>query len=355
MRKNSLLIITAALISALSALAVSARETGTPADAEGSRGAEDAPAVKSEKKNIVRLDIDNGFERYNFYTQYQIGGMTLVRTATGLAGGFQNFPVSRLRFPLDVFTAYANLDLTLADRVTIHYRVRKNITDRAGMMKDSDWIPFPNLLTIYSESPARLNAVITDADLVIRIFTLSFFTLKAAAGYSHEYLYYRCSDVFQKSIFDPGNPPFYISGPRFIRVPGTVITYEVQYHMFTLSLLPVFNILGVAEIVPGLRVSPYLKARDIDDHRLRAKRSVSETVGWALMPVLNVRYIFSTRIYLTFRLEYLYLTAEGKQNQSYYLPVAEGYYLPGWSARVESEMESRQLSISLGAGYSFEI
>ncbi len=356
MRKSNLTAIAAALLcafAAFDAFGETAREAGNPAEPVRN-GSENGSAPETGKKGLVRLDIENGFERYNFFTQYRIGGMTVTRTAAGLAAGYQNFPVSQLRFPLDVFTAYANLDLAIAGRITFHYRVRKNITENAGKMKDSDWVPFPNLRTIYSESGTRLNAVITDADIFIRIFTASFFTLKAGAGYSHEYFFYRCSNVYQKSIFDSANPPYYIGDFRAVWIPGTVITYEVQYHMFTLSLLPVFNIMGAAEIIPGIRISPYLKARDIDDHKLRAKRSVGETVGWAIMPALSVRYLFSTRIFLTFRMEFLYLTAQGKQNQSYYLPVSEGNFIPGWSARLDTELESRQLSLSLGAGYSFE-
>ena len=68
-------------------------------------------------------------------------------------------------------------------------------------MEDSDWVPYPGLKTVYSESTARLNAIFTEADLSVRLFTVSVFSLVLGAGFTHQYLYYWCSDTAQTSIY----------------------------------------------------------------------------------------------------------------------------------------------------------
>ncbi len=299
----------------------------------------DKPEIKYEK--TVRIDLENGFNRYFYYTRYRIGGKIISRD--GLIYTF--FPISELRFPLDVFTLYADLNLTFVDRITFHYNARKNIQNYVGKMKDSDWIA-PGFTGIYSESDTRLNAVFTDADLIIRLFTKSFFSLKFGLGFLHEYMYFRCSNVEQKDLI-PGDTPY-------IKIFGRALTYEVQYYMPTIRIIPVFTILGGFEIAVAIRFSPYLWAKDIDDHLLRAKRSTSATTGFALLPGIKMKYLFANRIFVSAALEYLYLETKGKQTQSYYLPVREANNIPGWSAKLDNRLRSEQVSVSLGAGYAFE-
>src|SRR5271157_4374414 len=105
----------------------------------------DRPQEKPEK--LINLSLDNGFERLFDYTRYRIGGKIISRD--GIFYTF--FPISELKFPLDVFTIYADLNLIFINRITLHYRVSKNIQNYSGKMKDSDWI-YPGFKGIYSES-----------------------------------------------------------------------------------------------------------------------------------------------------------------------------------------------------------
>ena len=264
-----------------------------------------------------------------------------------------HFPISELKFPLDVFMFYANLNLTFIDRITIHFNVRKNIHNKAGKMKDSDWVPYPDVKTIYSESTARLNAIFTEADLSLRLFTVSFFSLVLGAGFTHQYFYYWCSDTAQTSILS--NTPPYIGSPSYVRLPCKVITYDLRYYMATVQITPVFTFMERLEIALAIRFSPYLRARDIDDHILRGKESKGDSTGTAFMPFLRIRYLFPSRVFLAAQLDYLILNTKGHQTQSYYLPVAEAGGIPGWYARTENRLKSEQLSVGLGAGYSFEL
>lgn len=306
----------------------------------------------ANRPSLLVIDLENGVERRFFHTLYQIGGKILYRGGASLS----HFPISELKFPLDVFMIYADLGFTFFDRFTLHYAVRKNLNERVGKMEDSDWVPYAGIKTIYSESDTRLNAVFTDADLTARLFTVSFFTLRMGAGFTHQYLDYRCSNVEQVSVYTTVSP--YIGPPEVIRIPGRILTYTINYYIFTLQVTPVFTARfggGSLDITAAIRFSPYLRGFDVDDHILRAKRSKGDCRGTAFMPILKLRYLFSNRIFITATLDYLQISAKGKQNQSYYLPVSEANGIPGWSARVDQRQKSRQLTVGLGAGYSFPI
>ena len=304
--------------------------------------------VDKKPKKIGSFDLENGFERTSLYTRYQIGGKMVTRQGVGIS----HFPISELKFPMDVFMYYLNMNLNILDYLTIHFNVKKNLHNYVGKMKDTDWIPYPGIKTVYSESDTRLNSVITDIEIITRFFSISFFSLKVGAGFMHQYLYYWCSNTKQTSIYT--DTPPYIGTPQYLVINGKVITYEVQYYITTLQITPVFTILGRLEIMIAIRFSPYLKARDIDDHILRAKKSKSDAEGSAFMPFLKIRYLFDNRVFITTKLEYINLKTRGKQTQSYYLPVKEADYIPGWYARLDVRHKSEQVTVSLGAGYSFE-
>jgi hypothetical protein len=308
----------------------------------GQTSAPEADRTEKRAKKIVQLDLENGIDRYFYYTRYSIGGT--IKSRDGIFKTF--FPISELKFPLNVFTIHGNLNLTLLDRLTIQFSVIKNIGNRAGKMKDSDWV-LPGFLSIYSESDARVNAVFTDADLIVRLFTVSIFSLKFGGGFMHQYIYFLCSNAEQKDLI-PGDTPY-------LKISGKSLTYEVRYYIPTIQVVPVFTILNRFEIILAIRFSPHLWARDIDDHLLRAKKSKGNSTGTAFLPGIRLRYLFATGIYITARLDCLFLDTKGKQTQSYYLPVQEANNIPGWSARLDTRLRSQQLSVSLGAGYSFDI
>jgi len=317
------------------------------------KGTIDIPPAASKTK-IGHLDIENGFERLFFYTLYQIGGKTYTRASIN----YYHFPISELKFPLNVYMFYADLNLNILNRLSIHCSVHFNIHNQVGKMKDSDWVPFQKIKTIYSESDARLNAVFTEADISVRLFTVSFFSLNLGTGFMHQYMFYWCSNVEQISAYDTASP-IYIGSPDYIKILGKVITYKLNYYLFTLQVAPIFRIplgIGILDITAAIRFSPYLKAKDIDDHILRGKISKSDCSGVAFMPFLKIKFTFLNNIFIATKMEYLYLTAKGEQNQYYYNPFLDfsANNIPGWSANIQSKLKSEQLSVSLGAGYSFD-
>ncbi|MBN2158659.1 MAG: omptin family outer membrane protease [Spirochaetes bacterium] len=325
--------------------------------------AEVIPEKARKKRSIGRFDAELGFDHYSFYTRYQIGGKVYSRQGFAIT----HFPISELKFPLDAFMAYANLSLTFVDRITLRCGVKKNLHNRVGKMEDTDWVPYPGLTTIYSESDARLNWVITDPDLIVRLFTISItrpqkgtiaaFSVRFGVGFAYQYMYYWCSNVEQLRIYDD-DEPYGIGPPEVLKIPGKIITYRVDYYLFTMQITPVFRFpigKGNLEIAVAIRFSPYLKAKDVDDHVLRAKKSKGDTKGSAFMPFLRIQYKFSTGVFIAAKLEYLYLQTRGRQTQSYYLPnPIDKVNIPGWYAELDTRLKSEQLSVSLGVGYSLE-
>lgn len=312
------------------------------------------PQTESAARKIGHFDIENGFERHYFYTLYQIGGKTLSRQGFS----YYHFPISELKFPLDVYMFYLDINLSFIDRLTIHFSMHSSINTRVGKMKDSDWVPYPKIKTIYSESDARIKAVFNEIDLTARLFTVSFFSLKAGIGFMHQYMNYSCSNLEQISFYDSSSTT-YIGNPSYIKLLGKALNYKIQYYFFTMQITPLVTVHiggGALEIAAAIRFSPYIKAKDIDDHILRGKTSKGESTGTAFMPTLRIYYIFNTRIFITSKLEYMYLTTKGEQNQYYYNPFLDFSTgnIPGWSATIEYKTKSEQLSVSLGAGYSFE-
>ena len=77
-------------------------ETPEAEPGNGEKISADADKPKKKAEKIVKLDLEIGFDRYSYYTRYQIGGNIISRD--GIALPF--FPVSELKFPLDVFTIY---------------------------------------------------------------------------------------------------------------------------------------------------------------------------------------------------------------------------------------------------------
>lgn len=125
-------------------------------------GATSADAVKP------KFDLRAGMGVMSGDTTYEIGG-----EFSGSFAYTYRFPISELKFPLDVYMASAHGTLNFQDRWSIHVNGKKNITDDAGKLEDSDWgiwyeegCPYcsSDSLDIFSESDAELDALIIDID-----------------------------------------------------------------------------------------------------------------------------------------------------------------------------------------------
>lgn len=164
---------------------------------------------------LQALDVDFGFgispplgDSLSGDTTYKIGGTRI--DAYGRRWE-QRDPTSELKFPLDVSMARFRGGIQLGNAgvgsFEINLELRKNITEDAGKMEDSDWgilydeeigWPDPDSLDIYSESDAELDAFMMDLHLRYHFPTIAgFLKFSVGIGYKYQHFEYEISNLDQ--------------------------------------------------------------------------------------------------------------------------------------------------------------
>ncbi|MBN2038985.1 MAG: omptin family outer membrane protease [Spirochaetes bacterium] len=301
--------------------------------------------TRSETERSFRFSVEAGLEANYGYTLYQIGG--LIKEPDGSEYRVW-FPLSELKFPLDVFMLSLDLNGEFFTKYFLHANVKTNITNHAGKMEDSDWGVLsgdPDSLEIYSESDARLEALILDTDFQVKVFSRSIITLLAGAGFLFENFQFDVSNVNQTSV----NPSY--TG----YAAGKVLTYEIDYYIPYLKITPCFEITEKIKIMHSFAISPYVIAKDVDDHLLRYKESKGDARGMAFITSLKSEFKLSSSVNLNITLNYKYITAEGTQSQYQYREYYNGEEtVPvGPIGEIENKIKSSRYSAEVKAGVVF--
>jgi outer membrane protease len=323
--------------------------------------AEDSSSGAGPVRDInITVDLGTGVMRG--HTTYQIGGD--VKYANGDREEL-HFPLSELKFPLDVYMASLSASAEFKEKWRLAINVKKNITDDAGTMEDSDWgiwhmgeeLPHKrgyvcnpeycssDSLDIYSESDAELDALIIDQDFrytflnkAFRKTRLSFF---AGAGLIYENFNYEVSNVDQ---WYPSYEDYFGVELDHQKVSGKVLTYDIKYYIPYIKAGTSFAFLERFDVEGSFAISPYLIIKDKDNHILRQKESEGELEGSAIMLSVEGRYIFLRHWFLKLALNYMGLYAKGEQEQS----------LRGSDfATIDQEITSEQMTAMLKAGVTF--
>lgn len=295
-------------------------------------------------KEIEGIDLMVGHGQLFGDTTYQIGGTV---TYPDDSPDELHFPISELEFPLDVYMASLKGSIGFAKRWKVSASAKKNITDDAGKMKDSDWgVPFedppgsgdwwwygPKSLDVYSESDAELDALILDINLRYMFFKRFFVGL----GYIHQNFDYECSLIRQWS-------PSGLSGYDYTGTGGVDLTYEVTYS------IPYFEVVYMGKASDNITVelslgySPIVNVEDEDQHLLRSKVNKGDCDGTAILCSLEGRYDFTKNWFMTLGLDYKNIETDGKSEASFF-----GVY----DHTIDLEIESKQVYAALMAGYAF--
>jgi hypothetical protein len=104
-----------------------------------------------------KLDLEIGANRYFLYNKYQLPHRL---TSTGQ----YKYINSEIKYPLDTFMIYVDMNLTVSDYFSVQFACQKNVGPIWGKIEDSDWIRgikfshSPILATLYH---ARETAIIT--------------------------------------------------------------------------------------------------------------------------------------------------------------------------------------------------
>jgi outer membrane protease len=258
---------------------------------------------------------------------------------------------SELEFPLNTFLlslegSYRGAERAAEGRVQFDYRLSMNLGGGSGKMKDSDWLtddidiflvgsPNPGL-DIYSESDADLKAMIIDLRLSYDTWAAEQWAVGPLVGLRYEKFSYDVSNVSQV-----GYGP-YAAGYTG-SMSGLVLTYEVSYTVPLVGIRTTLHTTDAFEAQLDLGYSPWVSAKDKDDHLLRYKLSEASTSGSAFLAALTGQWETSGRNFIQCRGEYFKIETTGTQNQRFYAGPYAGDTFSGINDRIDSE----QFTVSL--------
>ena len=291
-----------------------------------------------EQKPLSKVSntyITVGIGRMSGDTTYQIGG----RYVTPSGSGTYHFPISKLEFPLDVWLISAEESKEFAKNVTVSVSARKNYTRDAGKMEDFDWLTpsNPSQLDVYSQSDAYLDVLQLGIHISYEFFEAMHWSFSAGVGYRYQNLDYECRLIKQWS-------PSGLSGYDYTGTGSVDLTYEVTYHIPYIEIGTHYAVSNKLSLNANLGYSPIVHADDLDVHVLRAKVSEGDRDGDAILFSLNGRYTLSPKWFLALKIDYTYITADGRQKQ---------YTDGAWSATIDQKITSEQLCGVLSVGYAF--
>lgn len=317
-------------------------------EAEKSTGAEDnfkkagssvirttrGPMFEEEIAIGPRLQLTLGAEKWEGDTTYQIGG-TFSTPSTAYE---MHFPISELEFPLDVYMISLSGGIEITKKLFMSARVKKNVTDDAGKMKDSDWMTLsnPDRLDIYSESDAELDALIIDINFRYKFFNKSGWSFSAGLGYLYQYFDY---DIFDLDQWYPSG----VYGTGHDYVSGKVLTYEVKYSIPYTEIGAQFKIKDFS-VETTLGYSPLVNVKDEDHHILRSKVNKGDCDGDAIFFSLKGQYDFLKNWFLTLGFEYMKIETEGE---------SDAYFYGVYDHTIDEEIFSEQKVIAFTVGYVF--
>ncbi len=251
---------------------------------------------------------------------------------------------SSLEWPLKkIWYAGGVGSLSFSQRFTLTAGVWEDITNDAGMMKDSDWLyaVYGNTKVIYSETHTTVSATHIDVNARYNLGQSKNVAFGAILGYALTKWDWTARDGFQWTV----NPLSFYYGP----IEGTAITYKqelkVPYLGGALSISP-----GNSPVSLHLYVlySPLAKCDDEDDHVIRSKLSQGKTDGTFVALGGNLRVKMTSRWSVTGTLHYSAYDLKGTQTQYFYAGADEGK----GSTNIDLTVEGSQAYFGLTVGYA---
>ncbi|MEE9910487.1 MAG: omptin family outer membrane protease [Deltaproteobacteria bacterium] len=261
-------------------------------------------------------------------------------------------PLSRLEFPLNSWWAGASLRREFS-RFSVGAEVFRNLSSEAmDVMTDSDWDDddLPDLRTIYSESPCRMEAsyiVRGDVDMKISdwIGLPRWFDLRPVIGLTWQ----RFSMVTHDGVQYNLTP----DGAEVTPLPGNGIRFEQTYWQLSAGLKAAFD-LGQPFQLARLRLLTqmdwaYIDAGNEDYHVLRAGRRLTyeKTTGHAWHALASLKIGLTQNLNAAIGAEYQFIATTGSHRL-----VNEPF---GMDFRFEKGVRvwSEQISMTMGLEYSF--
>ncbi|MFW5981518.1 MAG: hypothetical protein ACOCRU_02965, partial [bacterium] len=211
----------------------------------------------------------------------------------------------------------------------------------AGTFTDSDWFyMFGDDKVIYSESSTDLTAWILDANIQTKNYRkegTNDIGIAFMAGYRGNY--------FESDIYDSVQYNSFTG--EEVEIQGKNLYYHINYYM------PYFGaIINNSDSEQKLRwelmaaFSPYVSAKDYDDHILRYRILKSETSGTAAMAGLDLSYNYNDNLSVMAGMHYKNIKTIGTQTQY-------TYDMEVLFEDIDSEINSLQKQLYFGINYEF--
>ncbi|MFT5170545.1 MAG: outer membrane protease [Candidatus Marinamargulisbacteria bacterium] len=319
-----------------------------------------AASAYAEIDSTVR-DASVGSRVAEFSTTIQADGGTIAGF-TKYQIGASYFPISELKFPTNVVMAGITLRSETENGTLFSLILRRNFSQVAGKMEDSDWgiaaatNPAASLtdLDIFSSSDASLNTWRLGGHVQLPIRSKLEETTTGHFTYGGGYLFdnYR----YNVSNLDQYSPSGLSNVTAFVE--GTVLTYEMSHHFPYLSVGYVFDSpLVSGSILVGF--SPWVSVADRDDHVLRNKISTGIGRGTGVLGEVSLKFPVMDAPNWKFRVKGAYLDSQtaGRQSQLWYADELYGdgsVRTPkGTSVEIDYKTKRTEYSIIAGLDYRF--
>jgi outer membrane protease len=273
---------------------------------------------------------------------YDIGGT--YSDATGPS--HTRFPLSRLKWPVDVQSATVGGSLVAARFWELTGRWSGNLSSAAGKLEDSDWEdPYdPRLKTTFSLSDTDFSGMTYDVEL--RCWALNWvldrqndYSIGFGAGWLYQNFSWDAHNVDQWDLTDPGMD--------HIGVPGLAGNYKTDLSMPYLDIacqmrMPSLSFYG------SLGYSPITQVSDQDDHKLRSILAKTKADGDAVKLTLQSRYDVNNYEFVLIRADLIAYDVSGTEHDTVY-----GGNDAGDSWSIDHNISSVQDNLTIAVGVKF--
>lgn len=318
-------------------------------------GAATALAVATCSAAVTKKETTQTYGNGSFELNTQIGlgywdgdvSYDIGKTATWPDGTKerQNWPLSRLEFPLGVAILQGGADFLIHNRLEGFANVYMNLSDPSKQMKDSDWTDDdnPHRKTIYSESDADLKAWGADAGLRYWVYTPKHKTMEWGVGVGAGYLYQDLD--WEMSNLDQ----WYPDTPEWghIYVDETCLKYKAKVQMPYGEIAGRFKWRGLS-VRLNCAYSPYTMVDDEDDHLLRSIKSATDATGQGWKTGLRVKYQITDFWFVALNEQAFGFSVDGDSKNEIY---------DGWDAgqtwSIYEEISSTQIQSTMETGFRF--
>lgn len=294
-------------------------------------------------------------------TTYTIGGA--FEDNQGHKGQYWD-PLSELKWPLDIVMVALGGQARVG-KFSVRGDIAKNITGDAGDLEDSDWgvyydafgpnpAPgyhfYPTTKDVFSTSTTDISALIFDVRGRYAVVQGARFSTNVGLGFRYQRFSMVASDVHQysPSFYDYRLDTVFASDPFFYVGNGPGIDYEVTYSIPFAELSGLYRFGTKVSLEGSVGYSPFVQAKDRDDHLLRFKLSEGSGSGTAWLLGLTLRLQATRHWFTAVGLSGLFIDTSGSQKQSFY----GGEYV-GYEATIDQTITSSQTYGSLEVGYLF--